>query len=113
MKKILSAVSLSFVLSTQVFAAGSITDTRITQMKAYDDGVVLLAVEGTVSGSPACSTDTTYSFAIEGDATTGKEVMMDIIRDAFKKRSAVTLTGEGTCATFSTVETLSNITVKE
>ena len=107
-KAVAVLVAICFCTSA---SAGSVTGATITSIYLGNSYGSLVFIQTSVAktGNPSCSTNGTWGFVLP--LTTALEnQMLAVVLSARATGATVTLTGSGVCDTYSTVETLENIT---
>ena len=101
--------ALLIALSSSAMAGGVVTATIYRIYVNAVTGLVLVKVNGTVTGRPACATSTSWDFGMTLPTTTSPvRDTLALLMTAHVATRSVTFTGSGTCTAYSTSEDITN-----
>jgi hypothetical protein len=96
-------LSVSYPVAASDQASGTITDLLV-----YDSGIVLVKMSSTPANRPACSTNTSWTFAMSTGAS-GAAGQLASLLSAQARAVTFKYAGTGTCTVSSQIENLSYI----
>lgn len=114
MKSKLLIFSLALALSAPAFAAGQWTSVTITHIQPFTSqysspGFIQVQFSANSTGSPSCASGFKAYAAVDVSTSSGAYAAA-VLQSAFLSGTTVSVTGTGTCAIDSGVETLAYLT---
>lgn len=111
MKSMTTKIALAalFMALSSSTMAGTVTATINRVYMNAATGLMLVKVNGTVTGKPACATSVSWDFALTLPTTISpKRDTYALLLTAHAATRSVTFTGAGTCTAFTTAEDITN-----